>query len=447
MGLEAYYRDQIPRSKLMRQITAGIYISDAELWKVFRDQTETAMVDYTPLNISLLVPGDAEVTDREIRDYYNANRERFERPETGRFAIAAIPKVATAADSVAAYERAVTLRQEIVSGSDFADVARRASDDPGSARNGGELGIFGRNQMVPEFEAAAFSLLVGEVSEPVESAYGYHLIEVLERQEEQVHARHILISFEPMDEALDALYARADSLEMIAERAGVDRAAQATGGIYQPEVVLSMDEAYVPGVGSALEAVEWARDEQLEDEPLDVSPVFETPEAFFVVELLQYSDRGRISLEAATPEIRRQLILEKKREETRRIGAQMVQEIRGGKSLEEVASERGLTVQQAGPITRTGFNPAFGQANAATGAAFGVPIGRVSDVVDTPGGLFIIRPTQRSEASREEFDLQKDQLRQMALFQLQQEAVARWMDDLRADATILDRRDEMLVTS
>lgn len=447
MGLEAYYRDQIPRSKLMRQITAGIYINDAELWKVFRDQTETAMVDYAPLNVSVLVPGDVEVTDREIRDHYNANRERFERPETGRFAIAAIPKVATAADSVAAYERAATLRQEIVGGSDFADVARRASDDPGSARMGGELGVFGRNQMVPEFEAAAFSLPVGEVSEPVESDYGYHLIEVLEREDEQVRARHILISFEPMDEALDALYARADSLEMIAERAGVDRAAQATGGIHRPEVVLSMDEAYVPGVGSALEAVEWARDEQLEDEPLDVSPVFETPEAFFVVELLQYSGRGRISLEAATPEIRRQLILEKKREEARRIGQQMVQEIRGGKSLEEVASERGLSVQQAGPITRTGFNPAFGQANAATGAAFGAPIGEVSDVVDTPGGLFIIRPTQRTEASREQFELQKDQLRQMALFQLQQEAVSRWMDDLREQATILDRRDEMLVTS
>ncbi len=447
LQLESYYRSQIPRSKLMRQITAGLYVSDAELWKVFRDQTETATVDYVPLNVSILVPGDVEVTDAEVRDYYNANRDRFTRPETGRFAVAAITKAATAADSVAALDRAEALRQEILGGADFATVARRASADLGSAANGGELGVFGRNQMVPEFEEAAFSLPVGQLSEPVESPYGFHLIEVLEREEEQVRARHILVSYEPTDEALDALYARADSLEMIAERAGVQRAAQATDGIYRPEVVLSMEEAYIPGVGSALEAVEWARDEQLEDEPMDVSGVFETPEAFFVVELLQYSGAGRISLEAATPEIRRQLILEKKREQARQIGQQMVQEVRGGKSLEVAASERGLTVEQAGPVTRTGFNPAFGQANAATGAAFGVPIGEISDVVDTPGGLFIIRPTQRTQASREQFELQKEQLRQMALFQLQQESVARWMEDVREDANIIDRRDEMLIAS
>jgi peptidyl-prolyl cis-trans isomerase D len=121
----------------------------------------------------------------------------------------------------------------------------------------------------------------------------------------------------------------------------------------------------------------------------------------------------------------------------------MVAEIRAGKAFEDAASERGLAVESAGPFTRMGFNPAFGQANAVTGAAFGLPLGQVSDVLTTPAGHYIIRPTARTPADRAQFDTRKEELRQIALFQLQQEALARWMQDLRAEANIVDRREDL----
>ncbi|MEX0912597.1 MAG: hypothetical protein WD031_04125, partial [Gemmatimonadota bacterium] len=142
-----------------------------------------------------------------------------------------------------------------------------------------------------------------------------------------------------------------------------------------------------------------------------------------------------------------QLIVEKKRELAREIGQEIVAEVRGGKPLEEAAQERGLSLESTGPLTRTGFNPTLGQANAATGAAFGVPIGELSDAVSTQTGLFIIRPTSRIEADREEFEAQREQIRQAATFQLQQEAVNRWLEDLRREADILDRRRDVLVAS
>jgi peptidyl-prolyl cis-trans isomerase D len=443
LSLEEYYRSTIPRTKLVRQITAGLYIGDAELWQIWRDQNETATVDYVALNVSTLVPGDVEVTEREIRDYYNANEEQFARAESGRFTVAFIPKSVVATDTLQVLNQARSLRQEIVGGADFAVVAQRESDDPGSAAAGGTLGAFGRGQMVPEFEAAAFSLPVGEISEPIRTDYGYHILQVQERTADQVvQARHILLSFEPSDEAMDALYALADSLEVVAEARGVEAASQALGGTLLQNVVISMDNSFVPGVGSAIEAIEWARDEQLEEEPLDVSPVFETPEAFYVAHLEAYSGPGRTSLADATAEIRRQLINEKKLEQARVIGQEMVAEVRAGKSLEQAAQERGLAVQTADGVTRTGFNPAFGQANAATGAAFGVPIGQVSDVVRSQIGLFIVRPRARTTASRAEFEAQKDQLRQVALYQLQQESLTRWIESLRDNAEIVDRRQE-----
>src|SRR5690606_29487901 len=117
-----------------------------------------------------------------------------------------------------------------------------------------------------------------------------------------------------------------------------------------------------------------------------------------------------------------------------------VGEVRGGKTLEAAAAEHGLTVESVGPFTRGSFNTAFGQANAATGASFGVPIGEVSDVVSTPSGLFIIRPTSRTEADASQFEEQKEAIRRVAGMQLQQQALSRWMTSLRDEAEILDRR-------
>jgi parvulin-like peptidyl-prolyl isomerase len=190
--------------------------------------------------------------------------------------------------------------------------------------------------------------------------------------------------------------------------------------------------------------VEWAEEEAGAADAQSVSPLFETPESFYVVEVDAFTPGGMLSLESATPQIRRQLILEKKREQARQIGQQMVAEARGGKPLEQAARERGLQVETSAPFTRAGFNPVFGQANAAIGASFGTPVGQISDVVQTSAGLFIIRPTARTQSERAEFEEQKDQLRAGVLYQLQQQQVGRFVESLRREADIDDRRDEVL---
>jgi hypothetical protein len=97
-------------------------------------------------------------------------------------------------------------------GEDFADLAREFSDDPGSARSGGDLGFASRGTMVPEFEATAMRMKPGEISKPVETDFGYHLIQLIERRGNEFHARHILIrpdftevDFEEAENLLDSL--------------------------------------------------------------------------------------------------------------------------------------------------------------------------------------------------------------------------------------------------
>lgn len=445
LQLEQYYRQVVPQSKLLRQLTAGVYVSDAELWRAFQDRSETATVEYVALDAARLAPGEAQVSDREVRAYYNAHQDEFERPATARLTLAYLPKTQTAADTAATLQRAQQLRAEIQGGTDFGEVAQRESQDPGSRENGGDLGFFGRGQMVSAFEEAAFSTPVGQISEPVLTPFGYHIVKVEERRGDQVRARHILLPVEKSEEELARLDAKADSLESLARRQGIERAARLTGATVRKGVTVSEATPFVPGIGSALEAVDWAKDAVEEEQK--VSELMETEQALFVAGLESYTPKGMVSLKEATPQIRRRLAAEKKVEQARVAGQKLVEQVRAGKTLQQVAAANGLQVQQAGPFTRVEPNPVFGQANAAIGAAFGVPVGKVSDVVKTSGGLFIVRPVARTEADRKAWEAQKEQQRAMAVAQLQQEAFVRWMQSRRKAAEIQDKRDRFFQRS
>lgn len=115
---------------------------------------------------------DIQVSDDEIKTYYETNKNDFkEQPD----------QVKARHILVDTEKEALNLKKQIEEGADFAELAKKHSKDTASAENGGDLGHFMRGQMVPEFENAAFSLNAGEVSEPVKTQFGYHIIKVEEK--------------------------------------------------------------------------------------------------------------------------------------------------------------------------------------------------------------------------------------------------------------------------
>ncbi len=126
-------------------------------------------------------------TEAEEKAWYDSHKNEFETAKARhiliRFAGSRVPlkpdqKDLSDADALA---KTKSLRERIVKGEDFAALAKAESDDTGSGAQGGDLGSFGRGRMVPEFDQAAFQLPVGEVSQPIKTAFGYHLIQVQER--------------------------------------------------------------------------------------------------------------------------------------------------------------------------------------------------------------------------------------------------------------------------
>tara|TARA_B100000780_G_scaffold169526_1_gene118621 strand:+ start:1172 stop:2497 length:1326 start_codon:yes stop_codon:yes gene_type:complete len=109
-------------------------------------------------------------------------------------------------------EKLNSFRDRVYNGEDFKMLATLYSDDPGSATNGGELGFVNRGDLVPEFERAAFRLKEGEISEVVESKYGYHIVQLIERRGEQINVRHILIKTKVTATALYAAKTKMDNI-------------------------------------------------------------------------------------------------------------------------------------------------------------------------------------------------------------------------------------------
>ena len=154
------------------------------------------------------------VTQTEAEAYFKANPDKFPKlPPEVRVSVIQIPAAADSVADAKARVAAARARQRIVGGEKFAKVAAEVSDDPGSARSGGDLGFFIHGQMDPAFEDAAFSQKIGAVSAPVRSSFGYHIIEVLERDTLkteakrdsldsqgrpvlEAHVRHVLIKVE-----------------------------------------------------------------------------------------------------------------------------------------------------------------------------------------------------------------------------------------------------------
>jgi foldase protein PrsA len=118
---------------------------------------------------------DIKITDKEMKTYFDENKATF----------AQAKQVKASHILVDTEEKAKEVKQKIDKGEDFAKLAKEYSTDTATKDNGGDLGFFGAGEMAAEFEKAAFALKVGEVSEPVKTDYGYHIIKVTEIKEAQ----------------------------------------------------------------------------------------------------------------------------------------------------------------------------------------------------------------------------------------------------------------------
>ena len=443
-GLEAYYRSEIPRQKLFGEIVSGLYVSDSLLWRMWQDEHDSARVSYVALTPETIPDSVVKVSSEEVREYFRTHQREFEdRPGRAVVSLTAIPRAVTAADTAAARNRAVALRNEILGGAKFEDVAKRESADSGSAAQGGSLGRGSASRFVPEFATAALRLKPGAISEPVLSQFGFHLIRVDERNKDTLALRHILLPITQSDSSAARTDRRADSLANLA--AGSDQPAKfdsATKKLGLPVARVSVIEGepltwngkYVPSISA------WAFGGAAVGETSDL---IDADDAYYLARLDSLTPGGNAALARVEGEIRQVLVREKKIDMLVPRARKVAEAVASGKSLEEAAKENGLTVEQSRAFTRLMPVPVLGRANSAVGAAFGLPVGAVSAPIETETGVYVLRVDHRVNADRAAWEKQKKEQRAQVTEQLRRQRVEEFLLGLRREADVVDRRKEI----
>ena len=193
-NLEKYYKKTMPEIR-------------EELFRVRRDNILVEQVQQRILS-------NVEVTPSEVKScYYGMSKDSIPMVNS-KYEIAQLVKKPpiTLDQKLEVKDRLYKMRKRILNGERFSTLALLYSEDPGTAKKGGELGFKGKGEFVPEFEAAAFNLREGEISEVVETEYGFHIIQMIERRGDFVNVRHILLTVKVAPEALQEAYDELDSI-------------------------------------------------------------------------------------------------------------------------------------------------------------------------------------------------------------------------------------------
>jgi len=146
-------------------------------------------------NVQHSITQDVKITPTEVRSYFKSIPKDSIPLVNSEVEIGQIVKQPpiNVKEKIAIKEKLVEIRNRIIEGEAFSTLAVLYSEDPGSAKNGGELGLYGRGELYPEFEAVAFKLEKDELSEIVETEAGYHILQLIERKGDYVNVRHILL--------------------------------------------------------------------------------------------------------------------------------------------------------------------------------------------------------------------------------------------------------------
>jgi peptidyl-prolyl cis-trans isomerase D len=381
----------------------------------------------------------AQVTPDDLRNYYEQHREQYRVPEQVKVSHIWIKMPLPGADGkvddkavAEAQHRADDLLKQIKAGAKFEDVAKKYSEDPGSANVGGSLGWIGRGQMAQEFEKAAYSLPKGQISDVVKSVDGFHIVRVDDKQDAHVKPLdEVKSQIEPIlkqQKAQQIAQKQADALlkQAQAQAQGIDAAAAALGVPVITSDFFSRKDL-LPGLGPAnqfMDAVFTAT----EKSPPDEAPA---SQGMVVFQLLGIKP-------AATPtfeEIRSRVEEEFKNERSGVLLSQKTQELsdraKAEHDLKRAAKELGATLKTSDLVLPDGQVPDLGSMSGQAAVAFTMKPGDISGPITSGANGVVISLLENERPSDADYAAKRDQIRDALLQGKQQELFGLFISSLR----------------
>ncbi len=370
------------------------------------------------------------ISPKEIETYYQNNLEKFRQPKKVKvrhILIKADQKDSEA--SAVAKKKAESIREEALKGKDFIQLAKRHSEDTGTKDQGGDLGFITQGQVVPEFEKAAFSLKPGEISEIVQTPYGFHILKV----EEVVEAKT-----EPLEKAkgqIDALlrnraarglaYDAADQAFAVASKdKQLDGFAKEKNlkiretGLFTPEDKTDLDPKLKDAAFSLAKG--------------DISPPLRVGEVFSVLQVVEKHDARIPEFKEVEKKVSAAVLKDKQKEKALSKTQEILEQLKKGADFRSSASKEGAKIEETGFFERGGTPPKLGGSEELHQALAGLsPENPYPDnPVFVDDQYRILRLKAKKEIDTSQFDSQKENYRRGLLQMKQEKTLTSWLEGL-----------------
>ena len=397
---------------------------------------EKRKVKYVMIDLSKIQNG-VQVTHDELQSYYNQHRDQYRMAEQAKVSHILIKTPLPGPDGkvdekgvAEAQRRAEDLLKQLKAGAKFEDLARKYSEDPGSAKEGGSLGWIGKGRTVPEFEKAAFSLPKGQISDLVKSSYGFHIIRVDDRQDAHMKTlEEVKDQIEPIlkqQKAQQIAQKQAEDLLQQAKTQGLDAAASAKGMTVITSEFFGRKDM-LPGLGPAPQFMD-AVFTTAEKSPPEMAA---TSQGFAVFDLLEVKPQSTPTFE----EIRTRVEQEFKNERSSVLLSQKAQELsdraKAEHDLKKAAKELGAVVKTSDFVSPDGQVPDIGSMTGQAAVAFSMKPGDISGPINSGANGVVIAITEVQAPSETDFAAKRDQIRDTLLQGKEQELFGLFVTNLR----------------
>jgi peptidyl-prolyl cis-trans isomerase D len=425
-------------------IRKGLHPTDQEL-KAFYERNkasynnsipEKRKIEYVFLDKNKVL-GQIQVTPEDVRAYYDQHQDQYRVPEEVKVSHILIKTPSPGADGKVdekgleeARKKAEDVLKQLKSGAKFEDLAKKYSEDPGSGKQGGDLGWIGRGRTVPEFEKSAFSLTKGQLSDLVKSSYGFHIIRSEDKHEAHLKTiDEVKDQIEPLIKQQKAGRMMENSGNALLEQArggGLDKAAAAKGlSVVNTDFVGRTD--VLPGIGVTpqfMDAVFAAR----EKAPPDLAQLSQGAVVFQVLGIRP----------PATPsfeEIHQRVENEFKNERASILLNQKAQELsdraKSEHDLKRAAKELGASMKTSDFVLPDGQVPDIGSMTGQASVAFTLKPGEISGPITTGNNAAVLSILDKQEPTEQDFTAKKDQIRDSLLRSKQQDLFGLFLVNLR----------------
>jgi len=442
-------------------IKKGLHPSESELKAYYQNHLssyansipEKRKIKYAVIDSNKVESG-ITVTQDDLQSYYQQHRDAYRVPEQVKVSHILIKTPLPGPDGkvdekgvAEAQRRAEDLVKQLKSGAKMEDLAKKYSEDPGSAKEGGSLGWIGRGQTVPEFEKTAFSLPKGQISDLVKSSYGFHIIRVDDKQDAHMKSLdEVKGEIEPAlkhQKAQQLAQRQAEALLKDARTpAGLDAAAAK-----QSVPVITSDffarRDMLPGLGPSPQFMEAVFAAQ-EKAPPDMAP---TSQGTAVYELLAIKPPATPTFE----EIRSRIEDEFKAEQSKTLLTQKAQELsdraKAAHDLKRIAKELGATMKTSELVLPDGQVPEVGSMSGQASVAFTMKPGEISGPINSGSDAAVLQVLENQQPTDADFIAKRDQIRDSVLQGKQQERftlfVSNLVDEMTKSGKIKRNQEEL----